>query len=303
MTKRLSPAFIELTQDTILKVFWSKQALRFFLQQHRIENSMLAQWYADQTKRDFIAWLWAQLVKNDGGHQTILDMARSLAKMRYFPDLERKEDSKIRITEAEQAVTRLKEQVESINETIRETKETIRRHKDAQEAQSKQIAAQQSLVKLQNQLTDLMPELGTQGGGYAFERWFYKLAVFHELECRPGYNTDGRQIDGAITMEGTTFLLEAKFTREPVGSPDIDTFMAKIESKADNTMGLFVSISGFNEGSKRAASKQRTPMLLLDYDHIFNLILRGVMSLPEVVSRIKRNASQTGSAYLPAIEF
>lgn len=303
MTKRLSPTFIELTQDTLLKVFWLKQSLRYFLQQHGIENSMLAQWYQDQTKRDFVVWLWSQLVKSEDGHQTILDMARSMAEMEYFPDLERKEDSNIRISVAKQAITRLKEQVLRINDTIRETKEATQRRKASQEAISKQLAAQQSLEKLQKQLVDLMPRLGTQEGGYAFERWFYDLAVFHELESRPGYKTDGRQIDGAITMEGTTFLIETKFTQEPVGSPDIDTFMAKIESKADNTMGLFVSISGFNEGSKRAASKQRTPMLLLDYDHIFNLILRGVMSLPEVVSRIKRNASQTGSAYLPAMGF
>src|SRR5208282_2900686 len=115
------------------------------------------------------------------------------------------------------------------------------------------------------------PQLGTQPGGYAFERWFYDLAIYFELDSRPGYTADGRQIDGAITIEGTTFLLETKFTKEPVGSPEIDTFMAKIESKVDNTMGLFVSISGFNDGAKQAASKQRTPMLLLDHSHIFNL--------------------------------
>ena len=136
-----------------------------------------------------------------------------------------------------------------------------------------------------------------------FERWFYDLAIYFELDSRPGYTADGRQIDGAITIEGTTFLLETKFTKDPVGSPEIDTFMAKIESKADNTMGFFVSISGFNDGAKRAASKQRTPMLLLDHSHIFNLILRGMMTLTQVVARIKRHASQTGYSYLGAAEF
>jgi hypothetical protein len=148
------------------------------------------------------------------------------------------------------------------------------RRKTAQKEMAKRLVSQQSLVKLQQQLTDLTPQLGTQEGGYAFERWFYDLAIYFELEARPGYKADGRQIDGAITIEGTTFLLETKYTNEPIGSPDIDTFMAKIESKADNTMGLFVSMSGFNDGAKKAASKQRTPMLLLDHSHIFNLILR-----------------------------
>ena len=271
--------FIELTQDAILKSFWYKPSLRLFLQQHKIKDLVLAQWHADQTKRDFVTWLWPQLVKSDRGHDAILDMARSLADMRHFPDLERKEDTKIRIPEARQAVARLKEQVEKIDETIRETTEAKNRRKTALEAMSVRLAALQSIEKLQNQLEDLTPKLGTQGGGYGFERWFYDLAIYFELDARTGYKAEGRQVDGAITVEGTTFLLETKFTNEPVGSPDIDTFMAKIESKADNTMGLLVSISGFNDGAKQAASKQKTPMLLLDYSHIYNLILRGVMTL------------------------
>lgn len=165
------------------------------------------------------------------------------------------------------------------------------------------VDLQQSLEKLSSRLTEITPQLGTQTGGYAFEKWFYDLAIFFELEARPGYVAGGRQIDGALTVDGTTFLVETKFTVTPVGSPDIDTFMAKIESKADNTMGLLVSLSGFNDGAKSSASKHRTPMLLLDHGHIFNLILSGMMTLPQVISRVKRHASQTGSSFLAAPDF
>lgn len=223
--------------------------------------------------------------------------------MKHFTDLERKEDSKIAIQEAKKAVARLREEVLAINETIRDTKDAELRRKAAQEQMVANKVAQQSIEKLQDKLTELMPQLGTQAGGYAFERWFYELAVYFELEARPGYKADGRQIDGAVTIEGTTFLVEAKFTTEPIGSPDIDVFMGKIERKADNTMGIMVSISGFNEGAIQTASKQRTPMLLIDYGHIYNLILRGIMTLPQVVSRVKRHASQTGISFLAADKF
>jgi restriction endonuclease Mrr len=303
MNKRLSPAFVELTQDALLKAFWYKPSLRLFLQQHGISDNALAQWNADQSKREFVLWLWPKLVKDDKGQNAILSMARSLAEMKHFPDLERKEDTKIRIPEAREAIARLREKVNAINETIRDTKDVERRKKAVQEERVARIAVQQSIEKLQEGLNALMPQLGTPSGGYAFERWFYDLAIYFELNARPGYKAGGRQIDGAVTIEGTTFLVETKFITDPVGSPDIDTFMAKIESKADNTMGLFVALSGFNDGAKRAASKQRTPMLLLDHGHIFNLMLRGVMSMQQVVSRIKRHASQTGSSYLGASEF
>lgn len=303
MNKKLSPVFVELTQDALLKAFWYKPTLRLFLQQHSIADAALAQWHADQSKRDFILWLWPQLVKNDKGQNAILSMARSLAEMKHFPDLERKEDTKIRIPEARESIGRLREAVRTVNETVRDTRDSEIRRKAAREEMAARIAVQQSLEKLQTGLTEIMPQQGTQPGGYAFERWFYDLAIYFELDARPGYKAAGRQIDGAITIEGTTFLVETKFTSEPVGSPDIDIFMAKIESKADNTMGLFVALSGFNDGAKRAASKQRTPMLLLDHTHIFNLMLRGVMTLQQVVSRIKRHASQTGSSYLGASDF
>ncbi len=303
MKKRLAPAFVELTLDALLKAIWYKPTLRRFLQQHRIADSVLAQWQDDQSKRDYMAWLWPKLIKTDEGQEAILAMARSLSEMQSFPDLERKEDTKIRIPEAAQAIVRLREQVANINETLQETSDAKSRRQAAQRDMSKKQADQQSIEKLSSELNSLTRQTGTREGGYAFEKWFYDLAVCFDLDARPGYWADGRQIDGAITIEGTTFLLETKFTNEPIGSPDVDTFMAKIESKADNTMGLFVSISGFNTGAVKAASKHRTPMLLLDHGHIFNIILRGVMTLPQVVSRIKRHASQTGSAYLSAKDF
>ena len=303
MAKKLSPIFVDLTQDTLLKVFWFKNSLRLFLQQQNIPNDILAQWHSDQTKRDFVTYVFTQLVNDEKGQNIILSIARSLADMKHFTDLERKEDSKIAIPEAKKAVARLREEVLAINESIRDTKEAELRRKAAQEQMVAHTVAQQSIEKLQDKLTGLMSQLGTQAGGYAFERWFYELAVFFELESRPGYKADGRQIDGAITIEGTTFLIEAKFTEKLIGSPDIDTFMAKIDSKADNTMGIMVSMSGFNDGAVHSASKHKTPMLLLDHGHIYNLILRGIMTLPQVVSRVKRHASQTGISFLAADKF
>jgi hypothetical protein len=303
MSKRLTPSFIELTHEALLKAFWHKPSLRIFLEQHGIKDTALAQWHPDQTKRVYIDWLWPQLVKTEQGHRVILSMARSLADMQHFPDLERKEDTKYLIPEAEEAVSRLRERVRKVDESLQETRDAAKRRNAAIERISKQAADRQSLVTFEQQLNELTQRIGTQQSGYAFEKWFYDLAIFFELDARPGYVANGRQIDGAVTIEGTTFLIETKITRDQTGSPDIDTFMAKIESKADNTMGLFVSMSGFTNGAISAASKPRTPMLLIDHSHIYSLILRGVMPLPYLVSRIKRHASQTGSSYLGVLEF
>lgn len=305
MRKKLAPAFIQLTQDACLKAFWRKHALRTFLQQHRISEAKLATWNEDESKRYFLFRLFEELlrIRDNSGHATILEMARSLAEMKHFPDLENWEDSAEKTSAAYKAVARLKSEVDKLDQQADDTKERERLRKEAEERQQRAIAAKQSLQKLSDSLTELVPKQGTQEGGYAFERWFYGLAGFFEIPARPPYKVEGRQIDGSLTLDGTTYLIETKFTDEQTGAPDVDTFMTKIIRKADNTMGILVSMSGFSNVAIKEASRDRTPMLLMDYSHVYNLILSCQMSLSDVIRRIKRHASQTGEAFLSVNKF
>ena len=162
--------------------------------------------------------------------------------------------------------------------------------------------SQQTLQKLNDRLNQLGRELGSQEAGYKFQEWFYDLLDFSEIPNRKPYVHNGRQIDGSLTVSGTTYLVELKFTSEQASASDIDTFHRKVTSKADNTMGIVVSISGYSSVARQEASGERTPLLLLDHGHIF-LILGGIMGLGDVVDRVRRHASQTGEAYLSASDF
>lgn len=304
MNKKLAPNFIQLTQDACLKAFWTKSALRLFLQQHQIPDSSLATWH-DERKRVFLSRLFTDLIKiNDNtGHTIILEIARSLTEMKHFPDLEGWEDSSVKISSANKAVARLSSEMDKLKEQVQDKKEVERRRKVAEGVRLAGIASRQTLEKLVQQLNTLAFQQGTQEAGYDFEQWFYQLATYFELDARPPYKVDGRQIDGSLTLDGTTFLIETKFTKEQTGVPDIDSFMNKITRKADNTMGIFVSMSGFSSIAIQEASRDRTPMLLMDFSHIYNLILASRMSLPDVIRRIKRHASQTGEAFLTVSDF
>ena len=96
--------------------------------------------------------------------------------------------------------------------------------------------------------------------------------------------------------------MELKFTAGPAAATDIDSFYKKITTKADNTMGVMVSISGYSSVAKQEASGDRTPMLLLDHSHLY-MVLGGIMGLGDLVNRVRRHASQTGEAYLAAGDF
>jgi hypothetical protein len=144
--------------------------------------------------------------------------------------------------------------------------------------------------------------LGKQQTGYAFQPWFYDLANYFEVVNRRPYVSSGRQVDGSITVDGTTYLVELKFTREQADAPDVDSLHKKVTSKADNTMGIMISISGYSSTAIKEASGPKTPLLLLDHNHVY-LLLSGAITLEELVCRVRRHSSQTGEAYLPTSEF
>jgi hypothetical protein len=302
MAARITARFIELTYEAALKSYWRKTALRKFLLSSRVSESHLATWAAEESKRDFLDRTFTSLHKNDAGKSIIFEMAKALSELSSFPDLRDWEDSAEKIAAATKAVAELKAYLRSQDEQIRSERE---REEAKERARAERTRVQRSLTdkaKLQQRLDALHSSVGTQQGGYDFQVWFYDLLDFCEIQNRRPYVTGGRQIDGSLTLDGTTYLVELKFTGAQSGSTDIDSLRAKVEDKADNTMGIMVSISGYSSVATTQASGRKTALLLLDAMHLY-LFLSGTLSFADIISRVRRHASQTGEAYLAAGQF
>ena len=123
-----------------------------------------------------------------------------------------------------------------------------------------------------------------------------------EIQNRRPYVSEDRQIDGSLTLDGTTYLVELKFTTNQADATDIDSLRAKVDDKADNTMGIMVSISGYSAVAIQGASGRQTKLLLLDAMHLY-LFLSGSITFSEIIARIRRHASQTGECHLAAGKF
>ncbi len=306
MNKRLTPYFIALTQDACLCAFWRKDSLRLFLAQNGIKENFLSTWGKDETKAGFLRRLFTKLVAaNDSlGNKAVFKISESLVEMKSFPDLSGWPDSDEKISTAYRAVEKLKPEYNKIISELDNIKIKEEKQKKAQEERERNLYSSQTLEKFQHRLIELIKGLGSQQAGYDFEKWFYEFAVFHDIPSSTPYkDKNGRQIDGSITIDGTTFLIEAKFTRSPVGSQEIDIFESKVRRKADNTMGLLVSINGFLPEAIKTASCDRTMLILMDGRHFFNVIFTGRMNLREVIQNISIHASRTGSSYLPVEDF
>lgn len=298
MAAKITARLIELTYEAALKSYWRKEALRKFLRASHIAESHLATWAEGESKREFLDRTFSKLQASDRGKALIYEMARSLSEQTSFPDLRSWEDSAQKTADAKQAVAEIKAYLKQQDEEIRSEQDKDAAKAKAREERQEIQRHTTDRAKLQRRLEELTPAIGTQQGGYDFQEWFYDVLQFSEITSRRPYVSKGRQIDGTLTNEGTTYLVELKFTGVQAGSTDIDSLKAKVDSKADNTMGVMVSISGYSSRAIEEASGKQTKLLLMDASHLY-LFLQGVIRFSEIISRSRRHASQTGDSYLP----
>ena len=300
MKTQLTPHLRDLTFEAALHSFWRKKTLSSFLKAAKLPG--LPSWLPDETKRDYLSRVSESLQKTEQGRRKIIELAHFLAEQTSFLDLEKWEDSGEKIEAAKRAVSMLRIYLSKQNKQLTSEKQRQEARKKFQESQAQTRAAQQILHSFEKKLNDLATKMGSASAGKDFEKWFYELMVFSEITSRPPYKTKGREIDGSITIGDTTYLVECKFTTDQTGVCDIDVFRSKVVSKADNTMGVFVSMSGYSSVAIKGASGEKTPLLLLDHNHLYQ-VLRGIQNFKDVIERIRRHASQTGDAYLPVDKF
>lgn len=303
MSSLIPPHYLELVADAALKSYWRKRALRLFLRRCGVSESFLATWHEDESKRDLLYRLFLKLEEaGNDGLRLVHRMADALIQQASFPDLVGWEDSVQKIASATAAVTALRSYREAQRAEVISEKEKVDARERAAKISAEIKARQDDLSKLETGLAEIARGLGTKEAGYAFQEWFYRLADFFEVENRKPYVSGGRQIDGSITVEGTTYLVELKFTGTQSDATDVDSLHKKVSGKADNTMGVMFSISGYSSVSIREASGPKCLLLLFDHAHIY-MLLNGVCTLQELVARVRRHASQTGEAYLETRHF
>lgn len=298
MSEELTPHFVDLVYNATLRSFWRKRALARFLRQCGVPEGFVSGWTPDETKRDLLDRLFPMLLRAKGGTDVVLRMGRFLAEQTSYPDLQGWEDSELKIADARASVAELKAAIGARRRTEEEEHARAEARRHAAEVRAEAARSRADLQALQDRLEALTTQMGTQQAGYDFQDWFYDLADFFEIPNRRPYKHAGREIDGSITWDGTTYLVELKFTTDQAGAPDVDVFKAKVTSKADNTMGIMVSMSGYSSVAIEGASEARTPLLLIDHAHLYT-VLCGVKRLEALIERIRRHASQTGEAYLP----
>lgn len=158
-------------------------------------------------------------------------------------------------------------------------------------------ATMAQLNALQGSLTALA-RLAPSPRGFAFERLLNELFDLFGLAPRGSFRLRGEQIDGSFSLEGQTYLLEAKWTGEKVGEAPLLVLAGKVAGKAQWARGMFVSLAGFTaEGLDAFGRGKNTNLVCMDGLDL-HTVLTGKASLPDLVAAKARRAVEEGTAFV-----
>jgi len=134
--------------------------------------------------------------------------------------------------------------------------------------------------------------------GFAFERFLNDLWTAFGLAPRGSFRLTGEQIDGSFQLDGSTYLVEARWRQEWADREALDVLQSKVERRA-YARGLFVSYAGFSpEGLLAFRSGKPTRIICLDAFDLFYVLKREI-SLIEALRKKQRKADEENAAYIP----
>lgn len=151
------------------------------------------------------------------------------------------------------------------------------------------------LEKLKGELTALA-QLAPHRRGYDFEKFLKDLFDAYGLEARNAFRVTGEQIDGSFILGSDTYLLEAKWQNEQVGSAELFTFQGKISEKMAWTRGLFVSYSGFSDAGLRSFGRGKSVICMDGLD--LHESLNRQLPFDKVLQAKVRRGSETGDPFI-----
>ena len=143
--------------------------------------------------------------------------------------------------------------------------------------------------------------------GLNFERLFYEIFNSHEILIEKSYkNKDGsQQIDGAVEINSRIFLIEVKWERtETLAASKLYSFLGKINSKIEGTLGVFISYNELGDNfldSARAGIKQNC-IVIHGKENIIPII-KGEISITDYIWYIYQQASTRNRISIPVSEF
>jgi hypothetical protein len=152
----------------------------------------------------------------------------------------------------------------------------------------------QELRQLRDDFFALPQELTPQNAGRRFETILNRLFALHGLAPREPFRVIGEQIDGSFDLDHETYLVEAKWVREPIPEATLLTFRGKIEGKSAYTRGVFVALNGVTSEARDAITRGKQPTFFVMNGYDVNMSLADEVGLIEFLRQRRRLLAEEG---------
>ena len=298
--KIISPQAIVALEKALTVIYWYKNDLKRFLYQIIGEESgILAVINWTDLKKNIVARVIDLLVKNgDKTHNALMQLIFYVSDFSDFSHLEILDGGREKAKIAKEAVKALRVQVQGHQSIQKEIEEAKQRREKMQARQNMLNRTKQILLELKTEFYSWTVSSDRQASGFALEKILYRLFELSDLDPKGSFKVIGEQIDGAFSFNYEEYLLEVKWRNKQTSLSDLDSFSGKIGRKFENTLGLFISISGFSEDAlaqfRNSADKR---VLLMDGEDLI-AVLDERITITNLLARKRREAAQTGNIYL-----
>ena len=175
-----------------------------------------------------------------------------------------------------------------------------RQQRVAEQQREKAVAVEAAKrQELRQSFLALNEQQDCQKRGFALERFLNDFFEFGDLSPRGSFKNTGEQIDGSFAWAVHTYLVEAKWTKNPVAGAEFGAFMYKIAGKTVDTRGLYLSINGYSPQAIVGLNRKgELRFVCIDGAHLLRSLEPG-RNFKKVMDVLLRHASETGEAYLP----
>ncbi len=296
--KQLSPAAVVALKEALCSIYWYKADLKSFLTTCVSNPSVVNSLNWDGYKRQIVADFMELLLKDAEKHTGVLTkLCYEVTNITSFTHLEHVEDGKQKAAKAKEAVEHLRQLVEPHQDKVSEEAAIKARQKERATKLRSSAAVREKLKELNAQFMAIATGTNPQKKGFDLERLMYDIFELFDLDPKASFRNIGEQIDGAFSLDGTDFLFEAKWQKDPVNVQDLDGFSSKVKRKLDNTLGVFLSMEGFSQDGVAAHSAGRPVVILMDGSDLM-AVLEERIDFVTLLQRKKRHAAQTGNIFL-----
>ena len=158
------------------------------------------------------------------------------------------------------------------------------------------VTNKKRLTNLKTDYYEQFSNTNPQNRGFELEKIIEELFTINEIKYKKSYRneTNTQQIDGYFELDGFSYLIEAKWTKEKINSNSISSFKHKVDSKLDATRGVFISINGYREEVLREYCSNSFNIIFIDGQELMH-IFEERTTLKELIKYKIESASSLGN--------